>query len=78
MIKLLLRSYWNTLYKHCTSPGIAQISYFGGKFKLFSLVFIADIGEVIRTRHQQRRRTLSAGKKDGEAIKAATVSYWHF
>jgi hypothetical protein len=32
--------------------------------------FFSDIGEVIRTRHQQRRRTLSAGKKDSEAMKA--------
>lgn len=50
---------------------------FSGSFKLNFLVFITDIGEVIRTRHQQRRRTLSAGKKDVEAIKAVTVS-WHF
>ena len=38
------------------------------------IVLLPDIGEVIRTRHQQRRRTLSAGKKDADAMKAVTVS----
>ena len=41
---------------------------------MFPLVLLPDIGEVIRTRHQQRRRTLSAGKKDADAMKAVTVS----
>jgi len=38
-----------------------------------TLIVFADVGEVIRTRHQQRRRTLSAGKKDYEAMKTGKM-----